>query len=124
MKRDMDLARKILLQVEECVECDGSTGWLKVDVNGHSQSETLYHVRLLYGAGLIDVHDESSLAGQALWPKRLTWEGHEFLDAAREDTRWQKAKRLVFEKTGGLSFDVLKAVLAKLTVEAASGFLG
>ena len=41
----------------------------------------------------------------------LTWQGHEFLDAARNDTIWRKAKKKVLETTGGLAFDVLKAAL-------------
>jgi hypothetical protein len=43
----------------------------------------------------------------------LTWEGHEFLDAARDDTRWSKAKKLVQEKGGSLMFEALKAVLVQ-----------
>lgn len=48
---------------------------------------------------------------------KLTWEGHEFLDAAREDTRWNKAKE-VAAKTGSLTFSMLKEVLVQLSAEA------
>jgi hypothetical protein len=47
-------------------------------------------------------------------PRRLTWLGHEFLDAAREDLRWGQAKRLVLEKTGSVSFATLQQVLVEL----------
>ena len=43
--------------------------------------------------------------------KRLTWAGHEFLEASRDDTRWEKAKEEVTGKVGGMVFEILKQVL-------------
>jgi hypothetical protein len=51
-------------------------------------------------------------------PRRLTWPGHEFLDAARKPSHWQKAKTIVMEKSGGLSFEMLKQVLFQMIREA------
>jgi hypothetical protein len=51
-------------------------------------------------------------------PKRLTWQGHDFLDAARSDTLWENAKKLTLEQTGGLSLDLLKAALLSLGKQA------
>ena len=62
-------------------------------------------------AGLIEAEDVSDVSEFAYRPLRLTWEGHEFLDAARDDTRWNAAKRTVTSTTGGLAFEFLKAVL-------------
>ena len=42
---------------------------------------------------------------------RLTWEGHDFLDAARNGDTWHKAKDTLFKKGLSVSFDVLKAYL-------------
>jgi hypothetical protein len=47
--------------------------------------------------------------------------GHEFLDASREPSRWEKAKSVVLEKTGGLSLEALKQVLFQLIRDAVSG---
>ena len=47
------------------------------------------------------------------WIHRLTWAGHEFLDAARDETRYRKAVRRVVDCTGGLIFEVLKALLVE-----------
>jgi hypothetical protein len=47
-------------------------------------------------------------------PRTLTWQGHEFLDAARSDTLWQRAKATVFNATGGLSIELLKDALLML----------
>jgi hypothetical protein len=41
----------------------------------------------------------------------LTWEGHEFLDAARNKTMWNRAKTALTTQGAGLSFDVMKALL-------------
>jgi hypothetical protein len=49
---------------------------------------------------------------------RLTWEGHEFLDAARDDTRWKRAWTIVREKAGSVTVDVLKQVLTSLMKDA------
>lgn len=50
----------------------------------------------------------------------LTWAGHEFLEASRDDSRWEKVKRLLLEKTGGLSFEVLKAGLVQAMLRSIS----
>lgn len=39
--------------------------------------------------------------------KRLTWEGHEFLDAARNDTTWRKAKDKFLKPAGAWTFSLL-----------------
>ena len=42
---------------------------------------------------------------------RLTYEGHEFLDAARSDTLWNQGKRAVMQDTGVLTLEGLKICL-------------
>src|SRR4051812_38730475 len=117
MKRDMDLARQILMNLDSNTE---STGLHCVDVTieGHSPDEISYHVMLLDDAGLLKAKDASDGEGLEWMPMRLTSQGHDFLEAAKEEGSWQKAKEIT-KKTGGLSFDVLKAVLVKLATEAA-----
>ena len=50
----------------------------------------------------------------------LTWEGHEFAEAARDETRWEKAMGIVTEKGGAITIDVLKNLLSSL-MKAALG---
>ena len=120
MKRDMDLARRILLEVEADPKTTGF-GYRRVDIEGHDQAEVSYHIRLLSDAGLLEAKSLSTTAGLDWRVIRLTYAGHEFLEASRKDTLWQKAKSTVLEKTGGLSFEVLKAVLLKLATDAVTG---
>lgn len=111
MKRDMDLVRTILLTVEE----KGlPRGFFQLDLPGYDQETVSHHVLLLGDAGLLEVQNRKLLNHFEVMPKRLTWAGHEFLDAARNDTVWNKAKDMVKEKGGAIPFEVLKALLVKL----------
>jgi len=72
-------------------------------------------------AGLVAAIDMSTTGGIDWGATRLTWEGHQFLTAARSDTLWEKAKKLTLEKTGGLAFEFLKTALMKVGTDALTG---
>ena len=115
MKRDMDLIRQILTEIE-AKPFDGNM--INLDLEDSAGDQKLrYHVILLREAGLIDAVEPfpggDSLQTGPIYPTRLTWEGHEFLEAARDDTRWNKAKDTM-AKTGGFVFEVGKALLIEL----------
>ena len=116
MKRDMDLVREILFAVEE--SDDDPLGWIDLTLPGRSREDVTYHVMILAEAGLIEAQDLSSMSGFDFKPKRLTWLGHEFLDAARSNTLWERAKDETLKQTGGLSLDLLKAALLHLGKQA------
>lgn len=42
-----------------------------------------YHLKLMYDTGFIDGKDISTADGPDFLIRRLTWTGHDFLDAAR-----------------------------------------
>lgn len=114
MKRDMDLVRQILRAME-------ARAWMErqpLVLDGRTEEEMAYHVKLLAEANLVEAVDASTRAGLNWIPIALTWDGHEFLDAAREDTRWNIAKRTVTEKAGAVTFEVLKQVLVSLAKKA------
>lgn len=115
MRRDPDLCRALLLALEDDPKLSGSKNYT---VEGFSEEEISYHVKLLHEAGFIEARDASTMNSFKWYPLRLTWQGHEFLDAARDDTRWEKAKDIVKDKTGALSFEVIKEVLLKLVAAA------
>jgi predicted transcriptional regulator len=120
MKRDMDLCREILRRMEEY---PGAELPDRIEIDGKSVEEVSYHVMLLDEAGFIEAIDASSMGGIDYIPQRLTWEGHEFIEAARDDSLWKKAKDTTLSKAGGLTLDVLKAVLIDLAKRAALGGL-
>jgi len=106
MKRDMDLVRKILLwaEIQEHGYVEGNPS-----IDGYSEEEIGYHVYLMYQANLVIAADTSAKGDKS--PNAiligLSWLGHEFLDAAKDDTIWSKAKKTVLKTTTGITFDVL-----------------
>lgn len=107
MKRDMDLARTILMQVEAAPNFNHP---IRLSLDGYDAAVINYHVKLLAQADLL----EAKSPGQDQWfPLALTWQGHEFLDAARDDKNWNTAKGLL-AKAGGFTLDVFKSVLVSL----------
>jgi len=114
MKRDMDLARAILLQVEKS---DDLKDWVKITVDGHSEEQISYHIKLLDQANLIEATDCSSADGLSWKATSLTWHGHEFLDAARNETFWNKAKSYLKGKGIEITFDTIKTALTKIIKE-------
>jgi len=110
MKRNMELARQILLRMEaqETYLDD-----IPLEFEGYTEEQVHYNIMLLHEAGLIFAIDASSAGGLYWMPQRLTWQGHEFLDAARDNKVWNKAKEIM-AKTGGFAFEVAKPLLIDL----------
>ena len=73
-------------------------------------------------AGLLicerEVSSSTSDRVTRVYPFSLTWQGHEFIEASRNDTFWNKAKEMAKKKSGALSFDVLKALLIVMAKES------
>jgi hypothetical protein len=116
MKRDMDLVRKIMLAIEKA---DAPLN--ELDIPGHDDDAIVYHVSLLNQAGLIqdaEIDFRASHSGVI-----LTWEGHEFLDNARDNSRWKSVQK-AGGKVGSFSFDILKHLLTTLAEQAAKSALG
>lgn len=117
MKRDMDLVRSILLELEKHPHVSTR---MDLNIEGYSPDEVSYHVKILDQAGLINAVADANPPFDPTWvPISLTWEGHEFLDAAKDDTRWNRAKGIMKEKGGGMVFEVLKSVLVEMAKAAA-----
>ncbi len=123
MKLDMDLVRDILLVVEADPEADG-TGFARVEIPGREFRDVSYHIKLLAGAGLIGATDCTTSGGFDWRATALTWEGHKFLDEARDKGLWEKAKGAIRDKGVPLTIEVLKAVLGHLAKQAAAGIFG
>jgi hypothetical protein len=117
MKRDMELIRLILQEVERAQTFDED---LNINLDGYSKKEVDYHVILLNEAGLIVTYDESTLAGIRLIPLRLTWQGHEFLEATKNTDAWSKTKEIMV-KSGGFVFEVAKSILITYITQQLTG---
>ncbi|QDT57262.1 hypothetical protein Pan44_53300 [Caulifigura coniformis] len=117
MKRDMDLVRGILLEVEKAQP--GRAWDLRRAIAdgafpGHDETTVLSHAFLMREAGLLEIRTGSNGSGE--W--KVAWLGHDFIDSARNDTVWERAKGAIREKGFGLSIELLKGVLSKLAKDA------
>jgi hypothetical protein len=108
MKRDMDLIRLILLALEGNQAANSES-------RKFQPRDIAYQSELLIDAGLVEgvvLKDEKGLPHAAAL-HRLTWQGHDFLDAMRDDSVWRKAKETILKPIGGVTFDLLLEWLKK-----------
>ncbi len=111
MKRDLDLVRKILINIESNPVFEVS----QVEIEGHEFEEVAFHLLLLREAGFVDAiveQDETGAICNAL-ASRLTWHGFEFLDLARNDTVWNKSKTFLKDKALTISVSILTELLGR-----------
>ena len=120
MKRDPDVIRELLIFFEEKLDSN-LVAAKAININGHDSAIIQYHLDLMYEAGFLSgepVRSSTSDRLAYILPFRLTWKGHEFLDAARNDTIWNKAKELLRTKSLTVSVEALYQLLTKLANEA------
>ena len=113
MKRDMDLCRKILIEVESWPT---TLAPQHVVIEGYTQEQVGHHAWLLAEEGLIEGEDATGM-GQTVdsyMPRCLTFRGHDFLEHARDDTRWTRAKDEIVKHRGAMTIQVIKMVLERL----------
>ncbi len=111
MKRDMDLAREILFQMESS---NNTHGWDEINIPNISKEIISYHIKLLYQARLIEADDVTDSSGFEWKAKSITWEGREFIDSARNQSNWEKAKQYILSRGGSITFEALKISLSIL----------
>lgn len=108
MKRDMDLLRLLLLTLEE-LDQDGQSIYHFTDVDfsidGYSWEQVVYHFDLAVESGLVDQGGSGVMNGILF--RRLTWSGHDFVDAVRDDEIWKRTRQGA-AAAGGFSLELLK----------------
>lgn len=105
MKRDMDLIRRIALDLN-----DLEYGYAMNGVEGVDDATFAMHAIWMQEAGLIKANIQEHFSGEppSVHIFRLTWDGCEFADSVRSDTLWSKAKTSVLKPSMSFTFDVLK----------------
>lgn len=115
MQRNMDLVRTILIRLES-----SPGGWSPQDfgIQSFTSQEIAYHAHIMEQEGLIEAIDTTNIrsAGPESLPSSLTWKGHEFLDLARDQIRWNQAKTII-AKVGGAPVSVWMKVLTDLMLQ-------
>ncbi|MCA1021788.1 DUF2513 domain-containing protein [Halobacillus litoralis] len=117
MKRNLKLIVEILKDLESRKTIEAVTNQ-NIYVEGFSQRETYYNLELMKDAGLIEATKYDSKLSPFISVHKITWQGHDFLDAARNDTVWNKAEEQAKQqgqKLNELPFEVAKALLIAAT---------
>ena len=112
MKRDMELVRKLLMELADS-EFYSNMGLPSID--GYSEDKIRYHALIMRDAGLLTFSEGFETDG-IFGPTedmqlRITWAGHEFLEKSRDEKIWRSVVNKTKEKTGGLSFEVIQGLL-------------
>jgi hypothetical protein len=110
MKRDLNLVRMILLDIESSPPGQPISGFT---YDGRSKAEILEHVELLLDANFIDGQMIPGNMGQpeGCMVMRMTWDGQEFLAKAKNDTVWKKVFAQAEEKGMSASLVVINGLL-------------
>lgn len=90
MKRDMDLIRRIMLRIEEKADLKHEI----MTIEGEDEERVGHHIDMLYKSGFIDGlrHQPMSSPFGIVMVKDLSWDGHEFIAALRNDTVFGRLK--------------------------------
>ena len=115
MKRDMDLIRLILLEVEKSEEDEIEN----IQIQGYSEKDIMFNAKLMYENDLISDYKTDILDNYYIG--QLTWNGSDYLDKVRDDSNWKKIKDVIKEKAFPFTFDIVKSVATKLIFSAAGG---
>lgn len=116
LERDMELIFSILKKVTSS-DIDEVT-FQKIEIDGYDNKIVGYHLYLMEQASLVKIVCPKSMKGP-IWDRivfnEITWEGHEFLDALKNDTVYSKFKKVLNEKGKSIPFKVAEELLLKLS---------
>ncbi|WP_322083379.1 DUF2513 domain-containing protein [Burkholderia sp. BCC1972] len=105
----MDLIRELLLKLEALPLQPRDVAYIYSDlvpVDGYDERQIDYHLQLLEQAGLIDTGGYGEGAGPGIAFSRLSWAGHDFLDAIRSPDVWDRTTRAA-TAAGGFTVELL-----------------
>ncbi len=117
MERNWETIREILIAAES-LEPDKTLTLSDFPLD--RAHEISYHIVILEEAGFIDARISKTLArGPTNFDvHRLTWPGHEFLDAIRDESIWNKTKSTIASKGGSMTFELVMSVAVQIAKQA------
>ena len=124
MKRDLDLVRQLLLQIEG-LPAGPPAQYRTSEIE---DPVLLAHFELVIASGLVNgkISRSQSSRGDVISIAGLTWEGHEWIETVRSQSVWNEAKAMLLDNGGALTYELTKAAASKilrarLDVAAGSG---
>jgi len=121
MKRNLDRVREILLAAEEAA---GTISIAPEDGESLEDYEVrVYHAKLLCDAGYLNgvPFNTIGLSTRQYRIYGLTMKGHDYLDAVRDKSIWQRMRGIL---TGSEPMEAVRAMALALATEAGKARLG
>lgn len=108
MKRDMELIRKILLAVQDRQP--------NKPIEGFTNDELNYHRALVIDSGLIEgaVLKDNTEIPVSVNLNKLTWAGHDFIDAIASESNWQQVKDFLKDAGKQITIETVKVAVSKI----------
>lgn len=103
MKRNIELIRFLLLRGEGDKAAEAACEKFTPQERGY-HIQLLLDAKLIEGVAICDVNEEFS--GGVV--SRLTWAGHDFIDAMRDESVWRKVKAHILKAGASWTFDLVK----------------
>lgn len=107
MRLDWNCIREILVATESLEDGNVAAPGM---FPGFSEDKVVEHIRLLVEAGFIEGYPKGAAA---MFSRRLTWSGHEFLATLRSRDLWSRIKTEAKYRGLELSFELIKVLASK-----------
>ena len=113
MKMDMDLIREILMKIE--LEHKYSALY-NIEIEGYDKTSIVYHCKLLYQANMIDQYESLPCEDDiySFGVGALTWEGNDFLNKIRDNSIWNKTKKVIINKALPITVGSIKQIATSI----------
>ena len=112
MKRDLDLVRQLLLQIE-ALPAGPPAQYRTSEIE---DPVLLAHFELVIGAGLVNgkIARSQGARGDVISISGLTWEGHEWIEMVRSQAVWNETRATLLDGAGALTYELTRAVAGKI----------
>jgi hypothetical protein len=112
MKRDLDLVRQLLLQIE-ALPAGPPVQYRTSEIE---DPVLLAHFELVLAAGLVNgkIARSQGARGDVISIVGLTWEGHEWIEMVRGESVWDETKSTLLDGAGALTYELSKIVAGRI----------
>jgi hypothetical protein len=112
MKRDLDLVRQLLLQIEGLPAGPPA----QYRMSEIEDPVLLAHFELVIASGLVNgkISRSQSSRGDVISISGLTWEGHEWIEMVRRQSVWNETKSMLLDRGGALTYELTKAAASRI----------
>ncbi|MEO6527773.1 MAG: DUF2513 domain-containing protein [Gemmatimonadaceae bacterium] len=108
MKRDIDLVRQIMMNIEDLP----SGPSMQFRMGEVDDPVVRAHLEMMISAGLVNgkITEPYGARGAVIIISGLSWEGHEWIETVRDDGLWNEVKITVLNCGGALTFEIARDV--------------